>query len=247
MLEYHDVAEYIQQEVYDPPFLIQDLLARGGSLELCGQPGVMKSWTAEQIGYCIATGTDWLSFRTSQARCLLTNFEISKPRYHHRLVQMARNFAVEEGMLIECTLPYFYLDEGNRFAVFKELVDFVEPGVIILDCFSGCFGGNENDPSEMSHFIEILSELKGEDRGVVLVHHTNKNPLIISPIDKSRGHTKLTGWVDTVLYMVNQPGGKQIQFGKTRHSSHELHSINITFDNYLWVIRGQTNPNQGGE
>jgi RecA-family ATPase len=238
VLVYHDVAEYVQQEVYDPPFFIGDLLARGGSLELCGQTGVMKSWMVQQMGFCIATGTEWLSFHVSQAKCLLANFEISPPRFHHRLVLMARNFSVEMGMLIEMSPSYYYLDEGDHFANFKETVEALNPEVIIMDCLSGCFGGDENSPRDMGNFIRMMSELKGENRGIILVHHTNKNPLILSPVEKSRGHSKLTGWVDTVLFLTNQPTGKQLQFGKTRHSTSELHSMNLTFENYLWAVRG---------
>lgn len=96
----------------------------------------------------------------------------------------------------------------------------------------------------MSQFIGKMTELKREHHAaLVIVHHSNKNLLAVDAMDRARGSTKLTGWVDTVIGMFKQPSGiVQLQFGKTRNSVHELHSKNIQFENYNWTIHGgQTN------
>ena len=232
----NDVAEYVQQVIPHPPFFIQNLLPRGGSLLLYGRAGEMKSWIVQHMGYCIATGTPWLDFPTTQARCLICNFEISPAGYHERLVLMSTSYQLEPQKLYVTSPSFMPLEEPAVFNAFKAEVDAVNPDVIILDCLSGCFGGDENSSEQMSNLIRSFGELKGETRGVIIVHHSNKNLMVVNPMDKARGHSKLVGYVDSIVYVVSQPTGKQLQFGKTRLCPFEVHSRNITFDNYVWRV-----------
>lgn len=239
LLRFHDVAEYVHQEVPHPPFYIQHLLPVGGSLLLAGKPGVMKSWTAQDMSFHIAAGIPWLDLEVRQGRCALINFEISEALYHDRLVLMSQTISVEPEMLIEASPSYLYLDEQAIFNVFKEEVLSINPNVLVLDCLSGCFGGDENSSRDVSLFLKNLEEFKSLGISIILIQHTNKNPLIISPMDKVRGHSKLPGWADSVLYLDSQPSGiKQIQFAKTRlYPFGTMHSKNIIFENYTWRLR----------
>ena len=242
----HEVSEYVNWEIRQPEFYIQELLAKEGSLLIYGAPGVKKSWLVEYMGFCVATGSEWLGFPTQQARVLLVNFEISSIGYHWRLKDMNRNFALEPQMLYEASPSITPLDERAIFDRFAADVRPIQPNVIILDCLSGCFGGDENNSREMSTFIRHISELKAEHlASVVIVHHSNKNILAVSAMDRSRGHTKLPGWVDTVIYMVKQPSGVQLQFSKTRLSRRELRSINIQFQDHVWSLRTGQGGNDG--
>lgn len=235
----HDVAEYVHQPVFHPPFFLQYLLPRGGSLLLYGKAGEMKSYMAMYTGFCIATGTDWLDLHTTQGRCLLCNFEISPVGYHDRLVPMYAVFNTERGMLYEVTLPSTFLEEPAVFNWFMtEIVEPVNPDVVILDCFARCYGGDENSNREVGRFMQNIDMIKADSRGVILIHHSNKNMLVSSPMDKARGHSRLVGDPDSVLYMVSQPTGKQMQFGKTRLCPFVMRSKNIIFENNIWSLRG---------
>ena len=89
----------------------------------------------------------------------------------------------------------------------------------------------------MASFIEKMSILKAEyDASIILVHHANKNTLNPSSVSKARGHSRLTGWVDTLVYMAEQPSGVQLQI-KARQSTREINNINIKFENHLWTVR----------
>ncbi len=237
----HDVSEYIQWTIPRPEFHIQDLLTKEGSMLIYGAPGVRKSWLVEYMAFCLATGSDWLGFRVEQTRTLIVNFEISSVNYYWRLRDMSGVFTTQEQMLYEASPSILYLDDRETFDRFAADIRPIQPKVIILDCLSGCFGGDENSSREMSGFIRNINELKSEHQAaVVIVHHSNKNLLAVSAMDRARGHTKLTGWVDSIIYMVNQPSGTQLQFGKTRNSAHELRNLNIRFHDYNWTVRGQT-------
>ena len=239
LFPYHDVAEWTQQEVPHPPFFIQHILPKGGILMLYGDAGVMKSWMALHTAFCIATGSEWFDFRTYQARVLIVNFEIAPWGYHDRLVKVNGNFSVEIGMLMESSPGTIFLDEPGVFEAFKnELIEPLQPDVIILDCLARCYGGDENSNQELGRFFLKLDELKMDGRSIILIHHCNKSMLITSTMGRARGGTRLTGDPDSVIRMVEQPTGRQLQFEKNRLCDiQNLYSKNIIFENYLWRLR----------
>ncbi len=235
----HEVSNYIQQDnIPRPQFYVQNILPKKGSMLLYGAPGVKKSFLVQYMAFCIATGTPFLDMPTEQGRVILVNFEISPYGYFWRLRDMGSHFALQENMLFEASPSITYLEERENFDRFAADIRPIHPQVMILDCLQACYGGEENNTREMSVFIMNMAELMTEhDASLVLVHHSNKNLLAANSMDRSRGTTKLPGWVDSVVYMVNQPGGIQLQFAKTRQATRELPNINIAFNNFVWTVR----------
>jgi len=236
----HDVSEYVTWNIPPVQFYIQDLLPKEGSLLLYGAPGVKKSWLVQGMAYTLATGDEWLGFRVEQARTLLVNFEISAVSYHWRLRDMSGAYTLPPQMLFESSPNTLYLEIRENFNRFMEDIRPIAPEVVILDCLQGCYGSDENSTQEMSVFLGHMAELKAEFHcSLVIVHHSNKNLFVGSSMDRSRGTTKLPGWVDTVVYMVKQPSGTvQLQFSKTRQSRRELRNMNINFHDYIWEVGG---------
>ncbi len=186
------------------------------------------------MAFCVATGSECLGFRTEQARTLTANFEISPLAYAWRLKHMARNFELQNQMLYETSPMLMFIDEEENFNRFVAAIRPYLIKVIILDCMAACFGGDENDSRAMARFIEKLNLLKAENEAsIILVHHTNKNLLSTSSVDKARGHSRLAGYVDTLVYMAEQPSGVQLQI-KARQSTHEIPNINVVFEEYRW-------------
>ena len=233
----HDVEEYIHWNLPYPQFYIQDILPKEGVMLVYGAPKVGKSWLTMELGFCISVGEDWLGFHTEQAKVLIAQFEISPIAYAWRLKHMAQHFQLQPRMFYEVSPGLLYLDDGQNLNGFAEAIRELHPNVIILDCLAVCFGGDENSSKDMAGWIENVNQLKVEHQAsLVIVHHTNKNILSTSAVDKARGHSRLVGWVDTLVYMVEQPGGIQLQF-KARQSTRELRNINIGFGDYLWHTR----------
>lgn len=233
----HDVATYVTWHIPRPAFYIENILPKQGTLLLYGAPKVKKSWLTEYMGFCLATGTPWLGFSTEQSKILISNFEISPISYAWRLKDMAVHFSVQDNFFYEVSPMLLYLDNQENFNLFTRVLRRVQPQVLILDCLSACFGGDENSGEAMASFIEKLNIWRTDfDCSIVIVHHCNKNPLSTSSIDKARGHSKLTGWVDTLAYLCEQPNGLQLQW-KCRQATHEIPNTNIIFEDYLWRIR----------
>ena len=236
-MQIHDVSDYVTWHLARPQFYIQELLPKEGVMLLYGEPKVKKSWLVQNLGFCISLGEPWLGFQTEQARVLIAQFEISPLAYAWRLRDMARNYHLQPQTLYETSPMLLYLDDQENFNRFAAAIRPIQPKVIILDCMAACFGGDENNSRDIARWIERIGMLKEEHgASVVIVHHTNKNLLTTSSVDKARGHSRLTGWVDTLAYMVAQPSGIQLQF-KARQATRELHNLNILFHDFMWSVR----------
>lgn len=236
-MDVHDVSELIQWTIPRPEFYVQDILPKEGVMLVYGDPKIKKSWLVQHMAYCLAVGVEWLGFRTEQSRVLLANFEISWRAYVWRLKDMSRNFTLQSQMLYETSPMLMFLDEEANFNRFRAMIREVQPKVIILDCLAGSFGGDENNGEQMARWIGRMNELRLENNSsLVIVHHTNKNLLSTSSVDRARGHSRLAGWVDTLVFMAPQPAGVQLQF-KARQATRELRNLNIRFHDYLWDVR----------
>ena len=204
---------------------------------LYGNPKVKKSWLSQYMAFCVSVGIECLGFRTEQARVLIAQFEISPIAYAGRLRDMAANFQLQNQMLYEVSPMLLYIDEEENFNRFAAAIRPYHPKVIIFDCLAACFGGDENNSKDIARLIEKITTLKMEhEAAVIIVHHTNKNLLAASSVDKARGHSRLAGWVDTLVYMAEQPTGVQLQI-KARQATRDIHNINVIFENYIWRLQ----------
>lgn len=236
-MQVHDIADYVTWNVPRPEFIIQDILPKQGVMLLYGNPKVRKSWLVQHMAFCVSLGEEWLGFRTEQNRVFLAQFEISSIAYQWRLIDMARHFSLQTGMLFEVSPGLMYIDEEENFNRLSAAIRPCQPKVIILDCLAACFGGDENDSRDIARLIGNISQLKAEhEASIILVHHTNKNLLSTSSVDRARGHSRLAGWVDSLVYLCEQPTGLQLQI-KARQATRELPNINIVFENYVWRLR----------
>ena len=239
-MQIYDIYEDAQREVPPLPFYLGErLLPVKGKMEICGAPGIMKSFLALGLGFCFATGQPWLEFPTMQVRTFLAHFEMSYEVEHERHTEMSRVYELEPGFFFGTNQKFTPLDIDIHFNRFKEAVASISPKVVILDYWRCCYAGDENDSHEVAKFTSNLDIMIEElDLSIVLLHHSNKNPLYVSGLDKHSGSVALPGWMDSVLYIARQPSGLQLQFPKTRHVRQGMiHSINIAMENMQWVRR----------
>ena len=231
-----DVVDYISADRPPLEFCIGGrLLPKHGKMEICGAPGVMKSWLAQYLSYCLAAGIPWLDFPTIQSRTVLIHFEMADEIAAERASAMSRVIEVERNKLFLWTPGVMALERDEDFNQLKATLQLIEPQVVVLDYFRCCYGLDENKSQEVNLWTgKIESLIRELNLAVIVLHHTNKNPLYSAGMDKSSGSTALPGWMDTVIYIASQPTGTQLQFSKTRHSREPMHSINVAFENYVW-------------
>jgi RecA-family ATPase len=235
--EVHDVAQYITWNLPPVEFYIQDLLPKEGSMILFAAPKAKKSFLAQYGGFCIATGTDFLGMRTVRGRVMIAQFEISPLAYHWRLRRMSAHFTLEDQYFYEVSPGVCYLNRPENYNGFAAVVRNYAPNVLILDCLQACYGGDENDTEKMGQFIENVSAIMRENHcSLILVHHSRKAPAMSGSFSETVRGTRLAGWADTLVNMVKQPTGVQLQVD-ARQSDHEVAPINIRLEDDIWVRR----------
>jgi RecA-family ATPase len=214
-------------------------LPEEGKMEICGAPGVMKSWLAQYTGFCTAAGIPWLGINTIQSRTLIINFEMTKGISHERSTSMLQAIDPAPDWLYTAAPGTLFIDQDDGFEVFENTIRHIQPSIVILDYLGTCFSGDVNKAQDVSKLTQKLDYIMRQYHiTIILLHHTNKNPLLTGGTDKSSGSIALPGWMDTVLYMVKQPGGIQLQFSKTRHVSFgDLQSINLEFNGGVFTRR----------
>ena len=94
---------------------------------------MFKSILAQQLGFCIATGQDWLGFPTVQGKVALLQSEIAKKSFQNRVKIMARNYRTPIGMFVVDTDPRFKLDRNPDIIALKKALDKAQPEILILD------------------------------------------------------------------------------------------------------------------
>ena len=239
-MPFYDIYEDSQRDVPPLPFYLGGrLLPVKGKMEICGAPGIMKSFLALGLGFSFATGQPWLGFSTTQVRTALAHFEMSYEVEHERHTEMSRVYELEPGFFYGTNKKFTPLDIDSIFTSFKDEIAQLEPRILILDYWRCCYAGDENKAHEVARFTSNMDAMIEElNLSIVLLHHSNKNPLYVSGLDKHSGSVALPGWMDSVLYIVKQPSGLQLQFPKTRHYREgNMPSINIAMENMLWVRR----------
>lgn len=237
---FNDVTEIITRNIPPQQWYIQDILPQQGTLLLFAEPKKMKSFMAQYSGYCIASGQPWLGIVTTQAKVAILQYEISEPAYVDRLRQMAGRFTLQPNTIWEDSPGRRkYLTDPEYLNQVRAALRALEAKVIIIDCLSACFAGDENNSVDIERFINAVELLKEENgASIILVHHSRK-PSIFGgndPMNNSRGHSKLTGWPDTIMYMGDQPVGQQLLI-KSRLANHDIQPINVRFEQNVWVRR----------
>jgi len=235
----HNTFDYITWNLPPIDFLIDPILPDMGNILIFGEPGSMKTYLSVYMGCCLATGNEFLGMLVKQCRVLLANFEMSERGYHRRLVKTASHFDGTDQLLHDWTKKYFFLTDEHNYNEFAAMVRGVQPKHGILDCFTNFYGGeSENNNTEVARFCKKLNDITEETGcSFTIVHHSNKNELYASAMSRSRGATSLLGWADTVIHIAKQPNGRQLQFLKVREAEGELPSMNIRFEDGLWVRR----------
>jgi len=206
-----------------------------------GGAGVRKSWLVQHLSFAISCGIPWLGMRTEQARTMLVNCEISPAAFAiYRLRPMAARFNIPAmGHYVwspDEDNVNLMLEDDRSYNQFMDFIRPAAPNVVILDCLQGCYGGDENDMERAGMWIRNVRRMQTELHcSVIVVHHSNKNQFA-SDMGKMRGTTRFSAWVDSVVYMVAQPTGIQLQFQKYRLSAQpEIRPVNAAFTDYLWT------------
>ena len=162
--------------------VIDGVCRRGEIVNLIAPPKTGKSWLVNDLALSVATGRDWLDFKTSRGDVLILDNELHSPVSAKRIpaVADARGIPLKdygEHIGVENLRGRGVLPSINELRVY---FSHIRPGqyrLVILDAFYRFLadGMSENDNAAMAQAYNTLdSYAQMLDCAFVVIHHTSK-------------------------------------------------------------------------
>lgn len=185
-----DAAEFLANPPPDPEPLIEGVLNRGEKMLVGGPAKIGKTWLALDLATAVASGSPWLGFKTTKARVVFINLELTAWAFflRLRLMCMAKGITFKPEQLLVWNLRGCTSD-------MKVLVDRLlanlpsDLGLIVPDPLYKTLGDREEnsagDIAELMSHVDRITEKTGA--AVLLTHHFAKGAGARPDIDQFSG------------------------------------------------------------
>ncbi len=173
-------ADWLTTEPPEPDQILEDVFDRGDKLAIIGPSKLRKSFLLNQLLLSLASGRDFISLRSPQARkVLLCQFEIVMNHEHRRLRRMARAMAItpedlgDRLQIINARGLGISGAEGVQRIMHK--AQEIEPDLIAFDPLYKLATGAENATEDMKVILGAFDQM-AEKTGAAIayVHHDPK-------------------------------------------------------------------------
>ena len=184
----------MRKEFTKKDFIVDNLMKSKGLYCLVARPKVGKSLLALQLANSIATGTNFLGFRTSPSPVLYISTEMNSTQIIDRIDKMDLKFNDNNFVLIEQNPSERKLNLMDLQLEFQTFSNKYNGKFVIIDMFSGIDLNNGYDLNNYQDMGQVVipkfRELcKKYNFTILLIHHLNKN-------NTSLGSTAIDGSVD---------------------------------------------------
>ncbi len=235
------ISTLTEEEKTPPEFLVENLIPIGLTF-LSGAPKLRKSFLALQLASAVATGTDFLTFKTKRCTVIYFDLEGSKSRISSRSDKMG--VSTPDNLLFANNLE-FGIAEGlieqlqNLINVRKDI------RLIIIDTYSRARGTfKTNGANAYDSDVQLLAPLQrfaiNNKVAVLCVHHDKKNAGFCNDsFERLSGTMGISGSCDSVLNLIGEgkrfSGKATLEYTPRDAKGGEL---KLMFDDYscLWKV-----------
>lgn len=187
----------MRKENIKKDFIVENFMKSNGLYCLVARPKVGKSLLALQLANSIATGTNFLGFRTSPSPVLYISTEMNFSQILDRIDKMKLEFTDDNFRLKEQEINERKLNLMDLQLEFQEFASDLNGRFVIIDMFSGIDlnnGYDLNNYQDMGQYVipKFRELCKRYNFTILLIHHLNKN-------NKSLGSTAIDGSVDGII------------------------------------------------
>jgi hypothetical protein len=201
-------VDLVMENMDLPAQLIEGVLHKGLKGVLASSSKAGKTWMLMDMALSVASGKDWLKWKTNKAKVLVVNFEIPDAFVAERIRQLTpKKGGIDEGELANVHI----LNLRGHSADFSDLLKSISHqiaseayGLIILDpIYKGLAGADENkagDIAQLCHQLEMLCVQTGA--AVVYAHHFSKgNKSSQNPLDRLSGSGVFARDPDSIILL----------------------------------------------
>lgn len=187
----------IRKNATKKDFIVDNLMKSNGLYCLVARPKVGKSFLALQLANSVATGTNFLGFRTSPSPVLYISTEMDNSQIIDRIDAMNLQFTDENFRSKVNEIGERNLNLMDLQIEFQEFSTELNGKLVIIDMFSGIDMNNGYDLNNYQDMGQVIIPKFRElcqkyNFTILLVHHLNKN-------NKSLGSTAIDGSVDGII------------------------------------------------
>ena len=192
--------------------VVEGLIHKGDLAAVYGDGGSKKTYSiAGSLAVCVASGKDWLHFKTYQAKVLIIDEESGEWRFSERLAAAIRGELADETILLEYVcLANFKLDDLTDAVIVQSLIEETGAGLVIIDALADVMDGDENSKQDTQPVFSTLRKIAdATNAAIIVIHHSNK-------AGGYRGSSAIKGAVDLMIEVKSEDGSRFINFKTTK-------------------------------
>lgn len=173
-----------------------------------GEPGSKKTYAFVcSLAVCVASGKDWVGFKTHRTKVLIIDEESGERRLSRRLAEAIRGELCDETIELEyVSLANFKLDDPTDAVIVRALIEETGAGLVIIDALADVMDGDENSKQDTQPVFSALKKIADSTNAAIfIIHHSNK-------AGGYRGSSAIKGAVDLMIEVKSEDGSRFINF-----------------------------------
>jgi hypothetical protein len=171
LVKFSDFVKNIEQNKWR----IQDIIPESGLTEIYGASGSYKSFIVQDIGFCVASGTEWQGKKVKQGAVLYVAGEAPNG-VKKRLKGLSMHYNNLEPDFSILPMPTNLTNDKDIKLLSLEITDLYPDGIamIIFDTLHrNSAGSNENSAEDWSNILQIIDKyLSPISDNIIWVHHS---------------------------------------------------------------------------
>lgn len=220
-------------------WLVESLIPAESVIMLSGESGSGKSTFSLALAECVASGKDFLGYKTEQRPVLIVDRENGLTIYHERL----KRLNIEENL--DLMFWGLWSPEEPPGPAGQTILEFAkaEKPLIIFDSFVAFHPGSEQDADETRDYMDGFRRLAGTGATVLAIHHTGKG----ENTKEYRGSSDIKASLDVGLTLIaKRPLLQLLQLKpfKTREGVMEPLSITYGDDGFQLLDNDFVQPDE---
>ncbi len=193
-----------------PPveWVIDGLVSAGSVNVFFGEGGSKKTWALLDMAVCVASGKDWLDFKTKSGNVLVIDEESGRRRIMRRLGDVLRGHNADESTPVFCvSLAAFDFGKPNDIRELGLLITMSNSKLVIVDALADVMPGrDENAVKDVQPIFLALRKIAEDTQAAIIsIHHANKG-------GGYRGSTAIKGALDLLVSVESKTGSDEIIF-----------------------------------
>jgi len=214
--EYHLVGllDAFEMNIPKPEMIVEDILNERGNTLLVAEDSVGKSMMANQLGLCIATGTDFLGYKVPKPRkVMLVQHEMENGEQVDRLKQQSKWFQINHPESFSENIKLHLIQEGDNLAITDQfevlgntLASNPDIEVVVFDNIGQSTNVKMSDPDLIRNELKRLKDLcRLHGVAFILVAHVVK---VDWAKDKDlrknqiQGGKPVSDWADNIIQLM---------------------------------------------